>query len=173
MKKASVTCGAVMIIGVCTVAQANVVAHAIAPAITINGLVIQPNYLTGVEMSVMPMGGASADEIHLEADIHAAKGEAHGFPEGAWMPYLTIEYTLTKDGSPFKAMGKLMPMAAKVGPHYANDVTMAGPGTYHLTYRISPPSADVMVRHTDSDTGVPAWWKPFTEQWTFVYPLRN
>lgn len=154
-------------------ANAAVAAHAIAPPAQINGLKIQPNYLTGVEMSSMPMSAMSPDDIHLEADVHATKAEAHGFPDGAWMPYLTIKYTLTKDGSPFKVTGVLMPMVAKVGPHYANEVKMAGAGTYQLNYEISPPSLGVMVLHTDADTGVPDWWKPFTEHWSFKYPIGN
>ncbi|MED7853038.1 iron transporter, partial [Campylobacter coli] len=31
---------------------------------------------------------------HLEADIHALKNNPNGFPEGFWMPYLTIAYEL-------------------------------------------------------------------------------
>ena len=55
--------------------------------ITKDGLQIVPNYLTGVEMSPMPKGAAMGpDAIHLEVDVHAAKDEAHGFAEDAWIP---------------------------------------------------------------------------------------
>ena len=151
-------------------AIAAVVVHSIGAAIEKNGLKIEPHYLTGVEMGGMQMSGMETDEVHLEADVHAIKGEAHGFPEGAWMPYLTIKYTLTKDGTSFKATGTLAAMTAKLGPHYANDVQMSGPGTYQLTYDISPPSPETMKLHTEPDIGVQPWWKPFSLHWSFIYP---
>ena len=46
----------------------------------------------------------------------------------------------------FKKSGILFPMTAKDGPHYANNVDMAGPGTYHLTYIISPPASHGLSR---------------------------
>jgi len=146
-------------------AIAVVAVHSIGAAIEKNGLKIEPHYLTGIEM-----GGMLMDEVHLEADVHATKGEPHGFPEGAWIPYLTIKYTLTKDGTSSKATGTLAAMIAKLGPHYAADVQMSGPGNYQLTYEISLPSPQAMKPHTDPDIGVPPWWKPFSLHWTFNYP---
>jgi uncharacterized protein involved in high-affinity Fe2+ transport len=138
------------------------------------GLQIVPNYLVGIEMDPMPPGmEMGPDSVHLEADVHATKGEVHGFQEDAWIPYLTIRYTLTKEGSTFKKTGRLAPMTAGDGPHYANNVRMAGPGTYHLTYEVSPPSANGFYRHVDQATGVPAWWKPIVARWTFTYPSRE
>lgn len=102
----------------------------------------------------MEMG---ADTIHLEADVHATKNEKHGFPEDAWIAYLTIRHTLTEDGSKFKKTGKLVPMNAGDGPHYASNVRMAGPGTYRLTYEILPRSSNGFIRHVDEATGVHAW----------------
>ncbi len=65
-----------------------------------NDLQIVPNYLLGIEMDRMPPGmEMGPHSIHLEVDVHATKNEKHGFPEDAWIPYLTIRYTLTKDGS--------------------------------------------------------------------------
>jgi periplasmic iron binding protein len=139
-----------------------------------NDMQIVPNYLVGIEMDHMPPGGQMGpDTIHLEADVHATKDEKHGFPEDAWIPYLTIRYTLTKDGSKFKHTGKLAPMTAGDGPHYANNVKMAGPGTYQLTYEILPPSSNGFIRHVDKATGVPDWWKPITLHWTFTYPSKQ
>jgi uncharacterized protein involved in high-affinity Fe2+ transport len=160
-----------------TVAFAVVVTSAAAAEFNIgepvvaNGIQIVPNYLLGIEMDRMPPGGETGpDAIHLEADIHATAAEAHGFPEDAWMPYLTVRYTLTKDGSTFKKTGTLAPMTAGDGPHYANGIVMAGPGIYQLRFEILPPSTNGFIRHTDKATGVPAWWKPITAHWTFVYP---
>jgi uncharacterized protein involved in high-affinity Fe2+ transport len=139
------------------------------------GIQIVPNYLTGVEMDRMPAGMSMAkDSIHLEADVHATKDETHGFPEDAWIPYLSISYVLTKDGAPtFKKVGLLYPMTAKDGPHYANSAEMAGPGTYHLIYIISPPTSHGFLRYTDKASGVPDWWKPITASWTFSYPSKT
>ncbi len=139
-----------------------------------DGLQIVPNYLVGIEMDRMPPGGEMGpNTVHLEADVHATAGETHGFAEDAWIPYLTIRYTLTKNGTAFKKTGTLAPMTAGDGPHYANNVTMAGPGTYQLTYEILPPSANGFRRHIDKATGVPAWWKPITAHWTFAYPSKS
>ncbi len=145
---------------------------AIGEAAVQNNLVIQPHYLTGIEMSSMlkPMA-MGPDSVHLEADVHAAKGETHGFAEGTWIPYLTIVYTIEKVDSKFKKTGTLLPMTAGDGPHYANSLELAGPGQYHLTYNFQPPAAKGFLRHVDKATGVPEWWKPFTMEWNFTYPI--
>jgi uncharacterized protein involved in high-affinity Fe2+ transport len=63
-------------------------------------------------------------------------------------------------------------MIAKDGPHYADNVKMDGPGTYTVTYRFEPPEANGFLRHVDKATGVPAWWQPFSESFTFAYPQK-
>jgi uncharacterized protein involved in high-affinity Fe2+ transport len=47
---------------------------------------------------------------------------------------------------------------------------MDGPGEYVLTYRFEPPEQNGFFRHTDRETGVPEWWAPFEETFTFHYP---
>src|SRR5919109_822498 len=139
-----------------------------------NGMLIQPNYLTGIDMEPMPGHSPMGPKtIHLEADIHAAANEPHGFPEGAWMPYVGVSYTIAKVGSPFRATGTLVAMTAKDGPHYANNLELAEAGQYHLTYHFEPPSKAGFVRHVDKDTGVPGWWAPFDLEWTCTYPSRE
>jgi periplasmic iron binding protein len=139
--------------------------------VTKNGMQIVANYLTGIAMEPMPKGAAmGANAVHLEVDVHAAKDEPHGFAEDAWIPYLTVTYTIEKVGSTLKKSGRLVAMTAGDGPHYANNVDMGGPGQYHLTYRFEPPSKAGFVRHTDKETGVPGWWQPFELDWTFTYP---
>ena len=136
-----------------------------------SGLQIVPNYLLGIEMAGMVPGmEMGKDAVHLEADVHATKNEAHGLPEDTWIPDLTIQYVLTKTGSSFKKTGQLRAMIAKDGFHYANGVKMGGPGTYHLTYLISAPA---IYRHVDKATGVGAWWAPIKADWTFKYPSRS
>ena len=138
---------------------------------------IVANYLIGVQMAPMPMtmGGMmehGSDMIHLEADIHATADSPYGYADGAWIPYLTISYALKKVDSDWSANGKLIPMTAKDGPHYANNLNMGGPGLYHLTYRIEPPAPEAFGRHIDKETGVPDWWKPITVHFDFKYPQK-
>lgn len=138
------------------------------------GMQIVPNYLIGIAMDRHPPGMAMAKgAVHLEADVHATKDETHGFSEDAWIPYLTIKFTLAKNGSKFSRSGQLYPMTAKDGPHYANNVEMAGPGTYRLTYTILPPSSHGFIRHVDAASGVPDWWKPVAASWLFTYPSKS
>jgi hypothetical protein len=138
------------------------------------GMQIVPNYLTGIQMDRHPPGMAmGASAVHLEADVHATKDEAHGFPEDAWIPYLTIKFSLTKNGGNFHRSGELYPMTAKDGPHYANNVDMAGPGTYKLTYTLLPPSSHGFIRHVDTGSGVPGWWQPIAATWIFTYPSKT
>jgi hypothetical protein len=134
---------------------------------------IAANYLVGVTMAPMPpdmpMG---PDAIHLETDVHATADNLYGFPDQAWIPYLTIDYTLEKIGTPWRASGRMLAMTAKDGPHYANNVKMDGSGQYRVTFRYEPPETNGFLRHTDQETGVPAWWQPFSESFTFSYPQK-
>jgi uncharacterized protein involved in high-affinity Fe2+ transport len=138
-----------------------------------NDMEIVANYLIGVEMAPMPPNMPhGADVIHLEADVHATADSVYGYPDGAWIGYLTITYTLEKQDADWRTSGTLKPMTAKDGPHYADTLKMNGPGTYKLTYRFAPPVANGFYRHTDKETGVPAWWQPFSETFTFSYPQK-
>jgi uncharacterized protein involved in high-affinity Fe2+ transport len=134
---------------------------------------IVANYLIGVEMAPMQPGMAMGpDVIHLEADVHATADNVYGYPDGAWIAYLTIAYTVKKAGTPWHADGTLKPMEAKDGPHYADNLKMDGPGQYTVEYRFTSPESNGFLRHTDKETGVPAWWKPFSQTFTFTYPQK-
>jgi uncharacterized protein involved in high-affinity Fe2+ transport len=136
-----------------------------------DGIEIVPSTQTGVELDRPAAMSRAADTVFLVADVHAGKDEAHGFAEHAFIPYLSISYALTKDDTPtFKQAGLLYPVAAKTGAQYGASAEMAGPGTYRLTYIISPPSAHGLLRRTDRSGGVPDWFKPITANWTFTYP---
>ena len=156
--------------------SATVLARAEAQAAVIggpllrDGLEVVPSSLSGVELDRMPLA-KGADSILLMADVRAAKDETHGF--AGFIPYLSVSYQLTKEDAPtFKRTGLLYPLAAKDGPHYAAPTEMLGPGVYHLTYIISPPSSHGMMRRTDKGGGVPDWWKPITASWVFSYPTK-
>ncbi|MGO9135582.1 MAG: iron transporter [Methylovirgula sp.] len=130
-------------------------------------------YLQPIEMDPPNVMRPAADsDIHLEADIHAAKGNPTGFAEGDWLPYLVVHYTLTKDGDPKTLKGDLMPMVADDGPHYGDNVKLMGPGKYKLTVDIEPPTANPhnhFGRHIDKETGVGPWFTPMTLTYDFVF----
>jgi uncharacterized protein involved in high-affinity Fe2+ transport len=137
-----------------------------------NDMEIAANYLVGIDMAPMqpgmPMG---QDAVHLETDVHATADNKWGFADSEWIPYLTITYLLTKNGDPqFRAIGQLMPMSAKDGAHYANNVSMDGPGSYTVTLRYESPQSNGYMHHVDKATGIPDWWAPFTKSFTFKYP---
>lgn len=134
---------------------------------------IVANYLVGVEMAPMlPSMAHGQDVIHLEADVHATADNVYGYPDGAWVPYLTITYRLEKLGSDWRTEGTLRPMTAKDGPHYADNVQMNGPGKYKVTYSFRPPTPSAFFRHVDRETGVPEWWQPFSQDFAFDYPQK-
>jgi periplasmic iron binding protein len=146
----------------------------VAEPIVQNEMKIVPHYLLGIEMAPMPKGAAMGpNAVHLEVDVHATNGEKHGFKEDEWIPYLTISYTIEKVGTKFKKTGTLLAMTAKDGPHYANNVALMGDGDYRLTYHFNPPSKAGFIRHVDKESGVPDWWQPFSESWTFHYPSKE
>jgi uncharacterized protein involved in high-affinity Fe2+ transport len=138
------------------------------------GMNIAAVYLQPITMEPEGMMRAPKEsDIHLEADIHALAANPTGFGEGTWIPYLVVEYELTKEGSGEKLSGKLMPMVASDGPHYGDNVKLKGIGKYRVKYRISPSAAEgghaQFGRHTDRLTGVRPWFKPFEVEFEFVY----
>lgn len=142
--------------------------------IVANNMQLVPHYLLGIEMSAMPKGmDMGPNAVHLEIDVHATKDDKRGFKEDEWIPDLTISYRIEKVGTNFKKTGKLIPMTAGDGPHYANNVNLAGDGDYKLTYHFEPPSKAGFLRHVDKETGVPDWWQPFSESWTFHFPSKE
>ena len=133
-----------------------------------NGMEIVAVYIQPVTMEPMLPGMGPAD-MHLEADIHALKGNQHGYAEGDWIPYLEITYTISKVESTWSSTGAFMPMAAADGPHYANNIKLDGAGKYKLRYHIDPPPYNGFYRHTDKETGVTEWWQPFDLDWEFIF----
>ena len=136
-----------------------------------NDMEIVANYLIGIEVApMMPNMVHGADVIHLEADVHATADNIYGYPDGAWIAYLTIAYTIEMQGASWKASGTLKPMTAKDGPHYADNIRMDGPGKYKVTYRFTSPESNGFYHHVDKETGVPGWWSPFAVAFNFDYP---
>ncbi|MGT3004590.1 iron transporter [Pasteurella multocida] len=142
--------------------------YPIGEPIEMNGMEIAAVYLQPVDMEPRGMGLPAA-----KSDIHAIKGNVNGFGEGEWMPYLTINYTLVNTDTGEKQEGTFMPMVAADGPHYGLNIKMMGVGNYKLTYHIEPPPKAGMHRHTDEETGVGRWWKPFDVNYEFKYTGLN
>ncbi len=137
------------------------------------GMEVGAVYLQPIEMDPPDMMRPAKDsDVHLEADIHAAKGNTNGFAQGDWIPYLGVDYVLTKldDGQTLK--GSFMPMVADDGPHYGDNVKLFGPGKYKLALTIIPPDQNPHAhfgRHIDKETGVAPWFKPFTTEYEFTF----
>ncbi len=170
MKKVFLTAAAVSLLSATTAFSADFKEYPIGDAIEMGGMEVAAVYLQPITME--PRGidlPASQADIHLEADIHAVKGNKNGFGAGEWMPYLTVAYTLTNKDTGKQIGGNLMPMVAADGPHYGANIKMAGVGNYELTYFIEPPSKQGFGRHSDKATGVGKWFAPFTASYEFKF----
>lgn len=141
------------------------------------GMEIAAVYLQPVDMEPDGMMRKAADsDIHIEADIRALANNPNGFEEGSWIPYLTVKFEIEKIGGDWKQSGTFMPMVANDGPHYGDNIKLAGPGKYRVKYTILPPGAEAQGghgqhfgRHTDRATGVRPWFKAFETENDFTY----
>lgn len=162
------------------------VACIVAPFSALAGEVLigKPKELHGIRISAVYSGPVPMDEywgspppeesdVHLEADIHAIKGNRYGFRAGEWIPYLSVTYSLELLGTGRTLRGQLWQMMATDGPHYGLNIKMLGAGSYRLTYRIGSPAEWGLARHTDRKTGVDPWWEPFEVEWTFELPDKG
>jgi periplasmic iron binding protein len=128
-------------------------------------------WLPPIAMDGMPAMSAGGDVIHLEADIHATEGNPNGFAKDEFVPYLKIHYAITPAGGGAAIHeGELLPMVARDGLHYGASLEMPKAGAYRLTYRVEPPSAGGLGRHSDPVTGVAPWWQPFEVVYDWDYP---
>ncbi|MDK9719815.1 MAG: iron transporter [Rhodospirillales bacterium] len=147
--------------------------YPIGKPVTKNGMEVAAVYLQPIEMEPKGMMRPAAEsDIHLEADIKATQGNVNGIAEGEWVPYLSITYELTKAGSSDVIKGPMMPMVASDGPHYGDNVKLMGPGKYKLKLVVSAPDANPhnhFGRHTDKETGVAPWFKPFEAEYDFTF----
>jgi uncharacterized protein involved in high-affinity Fe2+ transport len=137
------------------------------------GMEIAAVYLQPIEMDPPGMMRLAKDsDIHLEADVRAAKDNANGFSDGDFIPYLEVAYELTRLDDQATIKGVFMPMVASDGPHYGDNVKLMGPGKYKLALKIAPPptaSKAQFGRHVDKETGVASWFEPFTVEYDFTY----
>lgn len=146
--------------------------YPIGKPVNIAGMEVAAVYLQPIEMEPPGMmREAKESDVHLEADIKAAKDNKNGYAQGDWVGYLGVAFELTKDGDPQVIKGELMPMVANDGPHYGDNVKLLGPGKYKLKLTVSPPGGEHshFGRHVDKETGVAPWFKTFTTEYDLVY----
>jgi periplasmic iron binding protein len=139
----------------------------------IGGMEVAAVYLQPIEMDPPGMMRDAKDsDVHLEADIKAAKDNKNGYAQGDWVGYLAVSYELSKDGDDHVLKGELMPMVANDGPHYGDNVKLMGPGKYRLKLTVAPPGPGNPVhfgRHVDKETGVGPWFNQFTAEYEFIF----
>lgn len=106
-------------------------------------------YFQPVDMT----GGYKAEDYdcHLELDVSALEN-GFGYGTGDWVPYLTVEYEVSKNDSDFTTSGTFMPMAASDGPHYGANIKVDGDGMYTVTFTVKFPDSSTYLIHTD-ETG--------------------
>jgi periplasmic iron binding protein len=137
------------------------------------GMEVSAVYLQPIAMEPAGMmRDAKASDIHIEADIKATDKNANGFADGTWIPYLDVHYELSKQDASDVIKGPMMPMVASDGPHYGDNVKLAGPGRYKLRLTVAPPANGAHAafgRHVDKETGVAPWFAPFTLDYDFTF----
>lgn len=106
---------------------------AIPAQLSVGAVYLQPITMAPAGM-MLPRNQA---DIHLEMDVHAKENlKSRGFAPGDWLPNAEITYSIQKvgDPKPLISNGKLMPMVASDGAHYGDNVKLAGPGFYMVTF---------------------------------------
>jgi uncharacterized protein involved in high-affinity Fe2+ transport len=97
---------------------------------------------------------AKNTSFHLMVQLNDAQ-------TGVVIPYASVWATVTK-GSAMPFDDRLWPMISRyMGPHYGDDVSLPGAGTYTLTLLVSPP---VSARHVEYQN---VWLKPHQVTFTF------
>ncbi len=79
------------------------------------------------------------------------------------IPYATVWATISKAGNVVSDERQWPMIARYMGPHYGNDVTLPGAGTYQLSLLISPP---VSARHMEY---ADVWTEPHRVNFTFPW----
>ena len=121
-------------------------------------------YFQPVDMT----GGYKAEDYdcHLELDVSALQN-GFGYGTGDWVPYLTVNYEVTKNDSGAKiSEGTFMPMAASDGPHYGANIKMDGDGLYTVKFTVKFPDSSTYLIHTDN-TGPEAHEFPAAIEYTY------
>ncbi|MDR1930028.1 MAG: iron transporter [Treponema sp.] len=131
-------------------------------------------YFQPVDM--LPVGNslpAAQADMHMEADISALDNEL-GYGVGDFVPYLTVQYQISKSDGSWNTEGTFMPMNASDGPHYGANLKLDGAGTYKVRFIIQNPETQGYLLHVDQETGVPGrfWNQPLAAEWDFDFVPR-
>lgn len=121
-------------------------------------------YFQPVDMT----GGYKAEDYdcHLELDVSALQNGL-GYGTGDWVPYLTVNYEVTKNDTKAKVSeGTFMPMAASDGPHYGANIKMDGDGLYTVKFTVKFPDSNTYLIHTD-ETGPETHEFPSAIEYTY------
>ncbi len=135
-------------------------------------------YFQPVVMEPIGSSGLTKDDasFHIEADISALEGNNLGFGKGDWVPYLTVDYEISKrSNGEVVREGTFMPMSASDGPHYGANILLEEAGEYKVKFTIKSPETNGYVLHIDQETGVPGrfWKEPLVVEWDWDYVPRE
>ncbi|MCL3776698.1 MULTISPECIES: iron transporter [unclassified Actinomyces] len=130
-------------------------------------------YFQPVDMEPAGSSGLAASEssFHIEADISALPSNTLGYPEGSFIPGLTVTYKIVdaatgEVANNGAAEGTFMQMNASDGPHYGANVALPQDGTYNIMIGVSSPEEAGWVLHVDPETGVTgSFWEATELTW--------
>lgn len=132
--------------------------------------------VSAVYFQPVPMSNGNGDidsfDIHLEADISALENNL-GFGTGDWVPYLTVDYTVTGSDGNVAAEGTFMEMSASDGPHYGANIALPDADTYSVTFTIHSPEENGYLLHTDSETGPGGSFDDYFSDGNLVYTFEG
>jgi uncharacterized protein involved in high-affinity Fe2+ transport len=100
---------------------------------------------------------AASSSLHLMVMLNDAYTDVP-------IPYAGVWATITKDGKVVFDERQWPMISRYMGPHYGNDVSLPGAGTYQLSLLVSPP---VSARHVEYAR---VWLKP--HRVTFTFPWK-
>jgi uncharacterized protein involved in high-affinity Fe2+ transport len=129
---------------------------------TWEGMKITAQAMTAVPFVVY--NGTKATEIkpgpRTSFHLMVMLNDAH---TGVPIPYATVWATISKAGHIYYDDRQWPMLSAYMGPHYGNNVSVPGAGTYDLSLLISPP---VSARHIEY---AHVWLKPHRVNLTFAW----
>ena len=96
------------------------------------------------EQVIKPPVGTSFHMMIMLSDVHT----------GVAIPYASVWATIREAGKLVYDEQMLPMLSAFMGPHYGNNVSLPGAGTYQLTLLVSPP---IVARHVEYQN---VWLKP-------------
>jgi uncharacterized protein involved in high-affinity Fe2+ transport len=124
------------------------------------GMKIQAMAMTAVPFVVFNGSKEQMVKVPKHTSFHlmVMLNDAHS---GVAIPYASVWATISKAGKVVYDERQWPMLSEYMGPHYGNDVSLPGPGSYQLSLLISPP---VSARHVEYEH---VWLKPHRVTTTF------